>query len=118
MLPNTEKKKSAVYILLNDMNAQYRFRATKFVLENSCIPMYPSIAKDFFDVKEEKGSRGTDEKSNLIRKCDQIWVFGDVNASMHDQIVLAKHLRKKVRKFSVVNGQFVEKDDDDRIRTY
>ena len=103
-------RKETVYIMFSDMNARYRFRATKFVLEKGFTPLYPSMERDFFDVQGDSRT-GTDEKSSVLKKCEQIWVFGEANASMWDQINTAKKLRKKIRYFNVYGGEFVEKEE-------
>ena len=104
-----KKRKGTVFILFNDLNSRYRFRATKFVQGSGYIPVYPAIVGDFFEVNQKK-PRGVDEKDRMIRKSDEMWVFGAVNSSMQDQIDLARRLRKKLRFFYVLNGQFWENE--------
>ena len=104
-----KKRKGTVFILFNDLNSRYRFRAAKFVQGSGYVPVYPAIVGDFFEVNQKK-FRGVDEKDQMIRKADEMWVFGAVNSSMQDQIELALRLKKKLRFFYVLNGQFWEKD--------
>jgi len=98
-------------MLFSDLNSRYRFRAAKFVLGQGYVPTYPKIVGDFFTVENTvPRSRGTDERANLIKKCDQVWVFGQPNASMQTQIELAKNQGKAIKHFMVLNGQFWEKE--------
>lgn len=118
MLFQHQKKKGAVYILFNEPNSRYRFRAAKFVLEKGFAPTYPALMRDFFELKE-KTKKGIDERAILIKKCKEVWVFGDVSASMWNQITIAKNQGKKVRYFSVLSGQFMEREDpEEPVKTY
>jgi len=101
------KRKGAVYLLFNDINSRYRFRAAKFTLEKGFVPTYPAMIQDFFEMRGE-GKKGMDSRASLMRKCDQLWVFGDISASMWDQINTAKHQGKQVKYFRVYGGEFVE----------
>ena len=94
-----------VYLLFSGITSQYRFRAAKFAQGKGFVPTYPSIAGDFFAIKSPL-KRGVDERTLLIKKCDEVWVFGDVSASMASQITTAKHMGKSVRFFGVTKGEF------------
>lgn len=102
-------RKGAIYLLFNDLNARYRFRAARFVQEQGFVPMYPTIVTDFFEVKNGSRGRGVDERTEILRKAEQVWVFGEISATMSDQITSARKLGKEVRYFSVDNGSFREK---------
>lgn len=103
MSPN---KKGTVYILFNGPDSSYRFRAAKFVQEQGYVPVYPAIMNDFFGVRK-KNPKGMDERVMLVKKADQLWVFGKVTAAMLELITLAKNSGKQVRGFSIDNGEFV-----------
>lgn len=112
---DTPQRKRAVYILFNEMNSRYRFRATKFVMDHGFIPLYPTIVGDFFDIPERIR---TPDRDRLLRQADEIWVFGDANTSMQGQITLARRLGKKVKHFQVHAGQFLEKEKQEQVRTF
>ncbi|MBI4182148.1 MAG: hypothetical protein HY520_04240 [Candidatus Aenigmarchaeota archaeon] len=99
------QKKGTVYILFNELESRYRFKAAKFVLDAGFVPTYPSMVGDFFDsVSRVKRV----DKDDLIRKCDELWVFGRLTATMQGQVSLAKRMGKPVKVFQVYGGQFIE----------
>ena len=106
------QKKKTVYILFNEMNSRYRFRAAKFVIQSGFVPTYPTIVGDFF---EDIATRRQD-KDSLIRNCNEVWVFGEVSSGMSDQINVAKHLGKRVKFYSVAGDQFTESDADGKMQ--
>lgn len=101
------RKKSA-YLLFSEFDNRYRFKAARFAQAQGYIPTYPTIAADFFGAMSDTRSN----REDLVRKCDEMWIFGKINASMYDQVVNAKRLGKAVRFFHVFEGQFLEDDHD------
>jgi len=96
--------KKTVYILFNELDSRWRFKATRFVQDQGFVPTYPTIVTDFFESIESKRAQASD----LIRKCDEVWIFGKVNASMHEQMVTARNMEKIVKFFTVYKGEFLE----------
>ncbi len=92
-------KKGSAYMLFNEQSAKYRFRAAKFAQEAGYVPVYPTIHGDFFKIKQDL-RKAKDSRGEMIRKCDEVWVFGSLNASMWDQLNFARSLEKTVRSFS------------------
>jgi len=117
MIFEYQPKKGSVYLLFNEANSKYRFRAAKFVMGKGFSPLYPSIEGDLFTVKTDR-KKAVDSRTNLIRKSNEIWVFGEINATMWDLINYAKNLKKRVRHFYVLDGQFWEKEEEEPVRTF
>ena len=110
-------RKRAVYILFNEMNSQYRFRATRFVMDQGHIPLYPTMVGDFFNLDRPLHSVSgmsdrvrPPDRDRMLRQADEVWVFGDPSTSMQTQITLARRLGKPVKQFQVHLGGFLEKE--------
>ena len=104
-----ERGKGSVYLLFSDLNAKYRFRAARFVQGKGYIPVYPTIMGDFFAIKEDR-RKAIENSTALVRKCEEVWIFGGVDAGMQDQLTFARKAGKKVRHFLILTGEFWERE--------
>ena len=100
-------KKLSAYLLINEQDSQFRFRATRFAQERGYVPVYPTIMGDFFDIKQNP-RKAKDNRITLIRKSHEIWVFGDLSASMWDLVNYSISIGKKIRHFSIKSGKIIE----------
>lgn len=96
--------RKTVYLLFSETDSRYRFKAARFAAHNGFIPTYPKIVNDFFENVNTKNA----SREDLIRKADEIWIFGKLNASMQNQLVTAKQMNKAIKYFSVYRGEFLE----------
>ena len=72
------------------------------VIDLGCMPiashlLYPQMLND--DAPDERllGQRFGLE---LLKMCDEVWVFGDISAGMESEIAEAKRLNKPIKYFS------------------
>ncbi|MEM5871627.1 MAG: hypothetical protein QW051_02010 [Candidatus Aenigmatarchaeota archaeon] len=99
------KKEKIVYLCFSEKNSNLRFKAMSLAKERGFTPIYPNIVVDLTKTlgaaKEMEGSSKEDEKFSQIKKASEIWVLGEVEGEMKDDISLGKRLGKKIRYFKV-----------------
>lgn len=42
-----------------------------------------------------------DANNDLVRRCDELWVFGEISDGVKEEIKLAKSLKKSIKFFSI-----------------
>ncbi len=73
----------------------------RFVIANGSIPIAPHVFFSGFldDQVPEERSIGMFLGKEMLRKCDELWTFGEITAGMQEEIDLAKKLNIPVRYF-------------------
>lgn len=96
---NTERP--LIYTALSKHLFYFRSHISKFVFDNSGIPVNVFMMFDYFllDTVERDVIRGSDQK--LLKRCDEVWVFGAVSNGVLVEILTAKQLGHTIRYFKV-----------------
>ena len=75
----------------------------EFVLRQGCIPVNPFRLFDYF--LGDRVDRGLIRNGNneMIKRCDELWVFGNVSDGVLFEIVMCRQMGKVVRFFNIDN---------------
>lgn len=81
---------------------------TKFVLQNNCVPLNPFMVHDYFLL--DTVERGVIRESNntLVKRADEVWVFGPVSDGVLGEIKLAESIGKHMRYFDIADSSIKE----------
>ena len=76
-----------------------------FVLELGAVPLNPFMIFAYF--LTDKVSRDDVRRGNntVVRRSDELWVFGPISDGVLSEIILAQDLGKKIRYFAVKNSR-------------
>ena len=110
--PSRERRSRSVYIGVSQRNGEHMIRITKFILDNGGVQLHPKL-------RQEMGIPGVDtakdpkavakNKEYYLRNCDEMWVFGQLNDSVFEELKIAKSLGKAIRYFTITpNRDFKE----------
>lgn len=110
------KKNSMVYVaspLRGDIegNLEKAKDYCRFISFLGYIPICPHLFFTTFlnDEIEEERNRGICFGLNLLKKCEEIWVFGEqISEGMKEEIKLAEILDLPIQYFPEINREFVE----------
>lgn len=86
-----------------EKNAEKARKYSRFAVENQCLPITPHIYFTQFMNDEIPEERNTAFSMNqiLMRKCNEIWIFGDtISKGMKAEIGYAKRKHIKIRRFT------------------
>lgn len=86
-----------------EKNAEKARKYSRFAVENRCLPITPHIYFTQFmnDGIPEERSMALSMNQILMRKCKEIWVFGDtISKGMKAEIGYAKRKHIKIRWFT------------------
>lgn len=53
--------------------------------------------------------------NNIVAKCDEVWVFGQIADGVLAEIKLAKSLNKKIRYFAIRNSKIIEEISQEEV---
>jgi hypothetical protein len=97
------RPRQLVYVALSNRNFYWRAHVTKFVLDEGFVPITPFMLFDYYLLHTVNKDTVREAFNNLIVRCDQMWVFGNMSLGVKVQIGIAKRLRKPVRFFDITD---------------
>ena len=83
----------------------FRQHISKYVLDNNCVPLNPFMIFEYFMLDTVDRDVVRNANNNLVKKSDELWVFGPVADGVLAEIVLAKEEMKPVRYFSIIGSK-------------
>jgi hypothetical protein len=97
------RPKQLVYCALANRNFHWRQHITKFVLDEGHVPIVPFMMFDYYLLHTVPKETVREAFNNLIVRCDQMWVFGQLSLGVRVQIGIAKRLKKPVRYYDITD---------------
>ena len=106
-----QKDKPLVYTAMSKHLFYFRMFISVFVLKNGGVPLNPFMVFDYFMLDAVDRDLVREGNNNLVKRCDEIWVFGTVSNGVLAEIQIAKEQGKKVRYFAIEKPhQIIETD--------
>jgi len=94
-------KNPIVFVAFSKRNFFWRDHIVKYVLESGKVPVCAFVMFDYFLADTLPRDVLIDANNDLIRRSDELWVFGEVSNGVKMEIDLAKSLQKPVRFFAI-----------------
>jgi hypothetical protein len=88
---------------MSNRNFYWRAHITKFVLDEGFVPLTPFMLFDYYLLHTVPKDVVREALNNLIVRCDQLWVFGNLSLGVKVQIGIAKRLGKPVRYYDITD---------------
>jgi len=95
------RPKPLVYVAMSNRNFFWRQQLTKYVLDDGRVPVTPFMLFDYYLLHTVPKDLVREAMNNLIARCDEMWVFGDLSLGLKVQVGIAKRMRKPVRYFDI-----------------
>ncbi len=95
------RPKPLVYVACSNRNFHWRLHLTKFVLDEGRVPITPFMLFDYYLLHTVAKELVREAMNNLIARCDEVWVFGNLSLGLRVQIGIAKRMRKPLRFFDI-----------------
>lgn len=73
----------------------FRMHISKFVLQKGFIPLNPFMIFDYFMLDTVNRDTIRNANNNLIKKADELWVFGPISDGVVGEIKLAQKLKNQ-----------------------
>ncbi len=95
------RPKPLVYVAMSNRNFYWRQQLTKFVLDENRVPVAPFMLFDYYLMHTVPKDLVREALNNLIARCDEVWVFGELSLGLKVQVGIAKRMHKPVRYFDI-----------------
>lgn len=93
--------KPLIYTAMSKHLFYYRMQISKFVLEESGVPLNPFMIFDYFLADSVDRDLVRSGNNTVVMRCDEVWVFGDVSNGVLAEILLAKKHGKTIKYFAI-----------------
>jgi len=97
------RPKKVVYVAMANRNFHWRMHVTKFVLDEGSVPVNPFMLFDYYLLHTVNKETVREAMNNLIAKCDEVWVFGQMSLGVKVQVGIAKRMKKPLRYYDIAD---------------
>lgn len=108
-----QRDKPLVYTAMSKHLFYFRMFISAFVLEQGGVPLNPFMIFDYFLLDAVDHDLVREGNNNLVKRCDEVWVFGAVSDGVLAEIQIARGRGQIIRYFAVARQQITEVAKDD-----
>lgn len=94
-------KKKLIYTAFSKHYFYYRMFISRYVLEKGAVPLNPFMLFDYFLLDTVDRDMVRDANNSVVRRADEIWVFGPISNGVLAEILLARKAEKPVTFFKI-----------------
>ncbi len=107
--------KPLIYTAMSKHLFYFRMYISVFVLEKDGVPLNPFMVFDYFLLDAINRDAVREANNNLVKRCDEVWVFGAVSNGVLAEVHIARQMKKPVRYFSVDTSQTIIECSKDEV---
>jgi hypothetical protein len=96
-------KRKVVFAAMSKENFYLREHIIKYILEKNYTPTSAFMMYSYFLIDTVNRKKLIRANNDLIRRSDELWVFGNISDGVQKEIILAKNLNMRINYFSVLN---------------
>lgn len=86
----------------------FRMHITKYVLEHDGVPLNPFMLHEYFLLDTIDRDKIRESNNTLVKRVDELWVFGKISDGVMAEIKLAKETNKPIRYFQVIASKDIK----------
>src|SRR3989344_2644360 len=110
------EKMELVYPAYSKHNFYFRQHISRYVLEQDCVPLNPFMIFEYFMLDTVDRDLIRNANNNLVRRVDQLWVFGEISDGVLAEIKLAKELEKPIRYFLIIKSREISEISENEVQ--
>ena len=103
------------YTAMSSKLFYYKTHISKFVLENSIIPLNPFTSFDYFLVDLVDRKHILEANFKLVSLSDELWTFDKISDGVQAEILMAKEKEKKVRNFKLIDKKEIKEINENEL---
>ncbi|MFA4942289.1 MAG: hypothetical protein WC564_01465 [Patescibacteria group bacterium] len=104
---NLDNDKPLVYTAMSKYLFYYRMHISKYVLEQGYVPLNPFMVFDYFLLDTVDRDVVREANNNLVKRADEVWVFGSVSDGVLAEIKIALNSKRIVRYFKIEKSKSI-----------
>ncbi len=109
------KDKNLVYTAMSKYLAYFKEHISKFVLEQNCVPLNPFMIFKYFMLDTLERDTVRNANNTLVKKSDELWVFGSISDGVLAEIKLTKQMNKPIRYFKIIQNKEIKEISKDEV---
>ncbi len=86
----------------------FRMHISKFILEKGNVPLNPFMIFQYFMLDTVDRNIIREGNNTMVKRADELWVFGPISDGVLDEIKLAKQLNKPIKYFSILDSKEIK----------
>lgn len=90
-----------VFAAMSKRNFFLREHIIRFILKKGFTPTCAFMMYSYFLLDTVERHRLIEANNDLIRRSDELWVFGDISDGVAEEIKLAKRLKQPIKYFCI-----------------
>lgn len=98
-----QQDKKVVFTAQSCKNFHQRMLICKHAFEHGAIPVNPFNLFGYFLYELVDRDLIRNANNNLLRRCDELWVYGEISDGVLAEIQMFQELRKPIRYFDISN---------------
>ena len=107
--------KPLVYTAMSKHLFYFRMFISVFVLEHGGVPLNPFMVFDYFMLDTVDRDTVREGNNNLVKRCDEIWVFGAVSDGVLAEIQIAHEQKKPIRYFAIEKSHKIVESTQEEV---
>ena len=98
-----QKERPLVYTAMSKHLFYFRFFISQFVVKQGAVPLNPFLLWDYFLLDTVNRDEVREANNNIVKRADEIWVFGAVSNGVLAEIKIAQEQKKPIKFFKIGN---------------
>jgi hypothetical protein len=98
---NLQESKSLIYTAMSKHFFYFRVHISRFVVEQHKVPLNPFMIFDYFLGDSVDRNLIREGNNNLVKRVDELWVFGPISNGVLAEIKIAKTMNKPIKYFKI-----------------
>lgn len=90
-----------VYTAISKHYFYFRMQISKYVVEQNKVPLNPFMIYEYFLIDSVDRDLIRKGNNSIVKRCDEIWVFGPVSDGVLAEIKLANSMNKPIKYFKI-----------------
>lgn len=112
---DVQKDKPLVYTAMSKHLFYFRMFISAFVLNKGGVPLNPFMIFDYFLLDAVDRDLVREANNNLVKRCDEIWVFGPVSDGVLAEIQIANEQGRLVRYFAIEKSHKIIESTKEKV---
>ena len=102
---NLTTDKPLIFTAMSKQLFYFRMFISKFVLEQGGVPINAFMNFDYFLLDSLDRDLVRIANNNLVKRADELWVFGPISDGVLAEIIIAKELNKPIKYFKIIESK-------------
>lgn len=104
---NVRSDKPLIYTAMSKHLFYFRMHVSQYVLLNGGVPLNPFMIFDYFLLDTVDRDVVREGNNNLVKRCDEVWVFGAISNGVLAEIQIAQENGTPIKYFSIEKSRTI-----------